>query len=85
MEKINRAIRIMNIVRIVAAALVVASAILYFSAREYAIYPAIAGFAIIAFINLPLNVWMATQRGKIKKDQAVKSDQEDKDERKHHL
>jgi len=58
----EKAIRTMNLVRIIAVVLVIASAILYFTAREYALYPALAGFAMIALINLPLNIWLAIQR-----------------------
>lgn len=57
----------MNLVRIIAAAMIIASAILYFTAKEYALYPAIAGFAIIALVNLPLNIWLAVQREKQRK------------------
>lgn len=57
----------MNLVRIIAVVLIIASAILYFTAREYALYPALAGFAMIALINLPLNIWLAIQREKERK------------------
>lgn len=57
----------MNLVRIIAAVMIIASAILYFTAKEYALYPAIAGFAIIALVNLPLNIWLAVQREKQRK------------------
>lgn len=67
--KIEQAVRTMNIVRIIAVVMIIASAILYFSAKEYALYPAIAGFAIIALINLPLNIWLAIQKEKNKKAQ----------------
>ena len=67
MDKQAKAIRIMNLVRIIAVGLIIASAVLYFTAKEYAIYPAIAGFAIIALINLPLNIWLAIQREKARK------------------
>ena len=69
MDKVRKAVRIMNIVRIVAVVLIIASAALYFSAKEYSLYPAIAGFAIIALINLPLNIWLAIQKEKDKKAQ----------------
>ena len=65
--KIMQAVKLMNIVRIAAVVLIVASAVLYFTAKEYALYPAAAGFALIALINLPLNVWLAFQREKIRK------------------
>ena len=69
MEKVKKAMRLMNIVRIIAVVLVIVSAILYFYAREYALYPAIVGFAIIALINLPLNIWLSIQKEKIRKKQ----------------
>jgi hypothetical protein len=65
MEKVKKAIRLMNIVRIIAIVLVIVAAVLYFYAKEYALYPAIVGFALIALINLPLNIWLSIQRGKI--------------------
>ena len=68
----------MMIVRIIALILIIVSAIAYFYAREYAIYPAIAGFALIVFINLPLNIWLAIQREKIKKGQLKNFESEDK-------
>lgn len=58
MITIKKAARIMNLVRIIAVIMIIASAILYFTAKEYAIYPAIVGFAMIALINLPLNIWL---------------------------
>lgn len=63
----ERATKTMNLVRIVAVVLIIASAILYFTAREYALYPALVGFAVIALINLPLNIWLALQREKERK------------------
>ena len=69
------------LVRIVAIVLVIASGILYFTAREYAFYPAIAGFAIIALINLPLNIWLAMKRERMKKEHLRKFDQQEKDDR----
>jgi hypothetical protein len=63
----EKAIRTMNLVRIVAVVLIIVSAVLYFTAKEYAIYPALAGFAVIALINLPLNIWLAFQREKQRK------------------
>jgi hypothetical protein len=65
----KQAVRIMNIVRIFAVVMIIASAILYFTAKQYAIYPAIAGFAMIAFINLPLNIWLAFKNERAKKQQ----------------
>lgn len=63
----------MNIIRVIAVVLVILAAILYFYAREYAMYPAIVGFVLIALINLPLNIWLSMQRNKIsKKDQEEK-------------
>jgi membrane protein YdbS with pleckstrin-like domain len=67
MEKIKKAVRLMNIIRIIAVLLVILAAILYFYAREYAVYPAIVGFVLIALINLPLNIWLNMQRNKINK------------------
>lgn len=64
MISIKKAARIMNLVRIIAIVLVIASAALYFTARQYAIYPAILGFAMIALINLPLNIWIAYKQNK---------------------
>lgn len=58
----------MNIVRVIAVVLIIVAAILYFYATEYAIYPAIIGFALIALVNLPLNIWLSIQRGKINKN-----------------
>jgi len=60
--------RLMNIVRIIAVVLVIIAALLYFYAREYALYPAIVGFALIAMINLPLNIWLSIQRDKNRKN-----------------
>lgn len=65
MITIKKAARIMNLVRIIAVIMVIASAILYFSAKDYAIYPAIVGFAMIALINLPLNVWITYKQRKM--------------------
>lgn len=71
----------MNLVRIVAVVLIIASAVLYFTAKEYALYPAIAGFAIIALINLPLNIWMAFQREKERKRELEQYEAGRKDEK----
>ena len=68
----QKAVRIMNLVRIVAVVLIIVSAVLYFTAKEYALYPAIAGFAIVALINLPLNIWLAIQREKARKREMKK-------------
>ena len=59
----------MNIVRIIALILIIASVILYFTAKEFALYTAIAGFAVIALINLPLNLWLALKREKKRKEE----------------
>jgi len=67
MDKQAKAVRIMNLVRIIAVVLVIASAVLYYTAREHALYPALLGFALIALINLPLNIWLAFQREKERK------------------
>jgi len=77
--KIEQAVRIMKIVRIIAMVLIITSLVLYFTAKEYALYPAIAGFAIIALINLPLNIWLAVQRGKLRKKELDKYEAERKD------
>ncbi|MDT8393402.1 MAG: hypothetical protein RQ761_06135 [Bacteroidales bacterium] len=61
------AIRIMNLIRIIAIVLIIASAILYFAAKEYAIYPAITGFVMIALINLPLHIWLSYKQRKMRK------------------
>ena len=71
----------MNIVRIIAIGLVIVAAVLYFYAPEYAIYPAIIGFALIALINLPLNVWLSMQREKEKKQQLKQYEAEGKEDK----
>lgn len=63
----RRAVRIMNLVRIIAIVLIIASAILYFIAKEYAIYPAIIGFVMIALVNLPLHIWLSYKQRKMHK------------------
>lgn len=73
------AVRIMNLVRIIAVVLIIIGAVLYFTAKEYALYPAIAGFAIIALINIPINIWLAMQRGKLRKEELDKYEAERKD------
>ncbi len=72
MDKVKKAMRLMNIVRIIAVILVIVAAVLYFYAKEYALYPAIVGFALIALVNLPLNIWLSIQRGKIHRKQQEK-------------
>ena len=67
MEKIKKAIRIMSIIRIIAVILIISSAVLYFTVREYALYPAILGFALITLINLPLNIWLAIKKKQTRK------------------
>ena len=62
MKNPKKAIRLMTIVRILAAIMVVATAALYFTYRELALYPAIAGFALIALVNVPLHIRMALDR-----------------------
>ena len=59
----------MKTVRIIALVLIVASVILYFTAKEYALYTAITGFSVIALINLPLNIWLAFKREKRRKEE----------------
>jgi hypothetical protein len=73
------AVRIMKLVRIIAVVLIIVSAALYFTAKEYALYPAIAGFAIIALINIPLNIWLAVRRGKLDKKELDKYEAERKE------
>jgi|GEM_PF-2896938 len=55
----------MRLVRIIAAVLIVVAIVLYFTAKEYALYVAILGFALIALINIPLNIWIAFQQRKM--------------------
>jgi len=78
--KIEQAIRIMNLVRIIAVVLIIASTILYFTAKEYALYPAIAGFALIALINLPLNLWLAYKRERQRKEELRKYEDNSRNE-----
>ena len=59
----------MNLIRIIAVVLIIISAALYFTAKEYALYPAVVGFALIALINLPLNIWLAIHREKQRKQE----------------
>lgn len=68
----------MNLVRIIAVVLIILSAILYFTAKEYALYPAVAGFILIALINLPLNIWLAYKREKLRKEERDKFEAEKK-------
>lgn len=77
----EKAIKTMNLVRIIAVVFIIVSAVLYFTAKEYALYPAIAGFAIIALINLPLNIWLAVQREKARKQELEKYEESRKDEK----
>lgn len=63
----RRAVRIMNLVRIIAIVLIIASAIMYFTVKEYAIYPAIIGFVMIALVNLPLHIWLSYKYRKMRK------------------
>ncbi len=69
MKNPKKAIRLMTIVRILAGLMVLATAALYFTNRELAIYPAIAGFALIALVNVPLHIRMALDREKAKKSE----------------
>ena len=57
----------MRLVRIIAAVLIIAAVVLYFTAKEYALYPAAVGFLLVALINLPLNIWLAIKREKQRK------------------
>jgi hypothetical protein len=79
MEKMKRAAQIMNMVRFAAVILIIASATLYFTAKEYALYPAIVGFALFIFINMPIHIWIAIQNEKIKKQERKKFEAESKD------
>ena len=63
----KKALQLIKIIRIIAAILIIVAIILYFTAKEYALYTAIAGFAIIALVNIPLNLWITYQNGKIRK------------------
>lgn len=64
----------MALVRIIAMALLLVSVIFYFTAKEYAIYPAALGFIMIALINLPVNIWINIQLRKAKKEKPEQSD-----------
>jgi hypothetical protein len=73
----------MKLVRIIAAVLVVLAIVLYFTAKEYALYPAALGFILVALINLPLNIWLAFKREKerkieLEKYEAGRKDSNDK-------
>ncbi len=61
MDKIRKALKTMSLVRIIAMVLLLAAVILYFTQPAYAMYPAMTGFIMIAFINLPLNFWVNRQ------------------------
>jgi hypothetical protein len=69
----------MKLVRIIAAVLIIVAIILYFTAKEYALYPAALGFLIVALINLPLNIWLAFKREKQKKRELEKFEAERKE------
>ena len=69
----------MKLVRMIAAILIIAAIILYFTAKEYALYVAAVGFAMIALINLPINIWLAFQNEKIKKAEMKQYESENKD------
>ena len=69
----------MKLVRIAAMVLIIAAVILYFTAKEYALYPAAVGFVLIALINLPLNIWLAIKQGKQRKQELEKFEAERKD------
>ncbi len=51
MEKMKKAVQVMNKVRFAAVILIIAAAALYFTEKEYALYPAIVGFALMVLIN----------------------------------
>jgi len=69
----------MRLVRIIALVLIIAAVVLYFTAKEYALYPAAVGFVLIALINLPLNIWIAINREKHRKSELRKFEAERKD------
>jgi len=74
----KKALQLIKIIRIIAAILIIVAIILYFTAKEYALYTAIAGFAIIALVNIPLNLWITFQNGKIRKEETEENDSRQK-------
>ncbi len=72
----------MNLVRIAAAALILASAVLYFTAEEYALYPALLGFLLMLFINMPIHIWLAVKKEKERKEQLKQFEAERKENKK---
>ena len=77
--KVEKAIKLMNLVRIAAVVLILASAVLYFTAEEYALYPALLGFAIMLFINMPIHIWLAVNKEKGRKEQLKQFEAERKE------
>ena len=69
----------MNMVRFAAVILVIAAVVLYFTEKEYALYTAIVGFALMVLINLPINIWLAIQNAKMKKKERDQFEAEKKD------
>jgi len=69
----------MNMVRFAAVILVIAAVVLYFTEKEYALYTAIVGFALMVLINLPINIWLAIQNAKMKKKERSQFEAEKKD------
>jgi hypothetical protein len=74
--EIKNAVHIMRLVRIIAVVLIIAAVVFYFTAKEYAIYPAAIGFLLVALINLPLNIWLAIKREKLRKRELEKYEAE---------
>ena len=79
MLDVKNAVRIMGTVRIIAVILIIVAVILYFTAKEYALYPAAVGFVLIALINLPLNIWLAIKGEKQRKRELENFEAERKD------
>ena len=76
MLNISKAARIMRTVRVIAAVLIVVAIVLYFTTREYALYPAALGFILIALINMPLNIWIGFRRNKERRSEIKKFEAE---------
>ena len=72
----RQAVRTMKLVRIIAAVLIIVAIVLYFTAKEYALYPAALGFIMIALINIPLNIWMGFKRNQERKSELKKFEAE---------
>jgi hypothetical protein len=76
MLNVKNAIRIMRLVRIIAAVLIIVAMVLYFTAKEYALYPAALGFILIALINIPLNIWLGFKRNRERRKEIEKFEAE---------